>query len=279
MTAPAYRASTVVTGAMRTTITVTKPTGTVDGDIMIAPIYWQSGTVAMTTVPTGWTLKEATADPSLEYQTNYYWKRASGEPASWDWIIATSSWTNAMCISYSGGAAAGDPINVSALAIDTSPSGGTSPNVSDTTTVNECLSVYFGGNKSGGNWSSFPAGYTEREAAFDETICCCDDDIPTAGGTGNLAATCANADRKHSVVIAIAPFVAAVVDQEGFRFRNDDGNEAAATWAAAQDTNLARQVGVNTRLRVLLNTTGDVDSTQYQLEFRKIGVTPWSKVE
>ena len=59
------------------------------------------------------------------------------------------------------------------------------------------------------------------------------------------------------------------LEQEGFRFRNDDGNEAGATWIAEQDTNTERDKNTNTRLRILLNATGSIPSTQYQLEVKK----------
>lgn len=58
-------------------------------------------------------------------------------------------------------------------------------------------------------------------------------------------------------------------EQEGFRFREDDGSETTATWIAAQDTDISRARNTNTRLRVLVNTTDDTPSNQYQLEYKK----------
>ena len=65
------------------------------------------------------------------------------------------------------------------------------------------------------------------------------------------------------------------VEQEGFRFRSDDGSESAATWFAAQDTNIVQEKNINMRLRVLLNSTLDRGSEQYRLEFREVGGTTW----
>lgn len=61
------------------------------------------------------------------------------------------------------------------------------------------------------------------------------------------------------------------VQQEGYRFRADDGNETAATWVAAQDTAITRASATNTRLRTLVNSTGaaDPDTSQYQLEYKR----------
>ncbi|MBP9819701.1 hypothetical protein KBC79_03105 [Candidatus Woesebacteria bacterium] len=58
-------------------------------------------------------------------------------------------------------------------------------------------------------------------------------------------------------------------EQEGFRWRADDGSESAATWLASQDTNISRAVSTTTRLRTLVNATSDPDSNQYQLEYKK----------
>lgn len=68
------------------------------------------------------------------------------------------------------------------------------------------------------------------------------------------------------------------VEQEASRWRNDDGNEAGASWRAAQDT--AVNVGVSTtlRLRTLLNATGDPPSTPYRLEYRKTNSYDWRKL-
>lgn len=65
------------------------------------------------------------------------------------------------------------------------------------------------------------------------------------------------------------------VDQEGFRFRADDGSETTATGLAAQDVDVTQPINTNTRLRVLLNSTLDRGSEQYRLEYRKVGDPEW----
>lgn len=59
------------------------------------------------------------------------------------------------------------------------------------------------------------------------------------------------------------------MEQEGFRFRNDDGNETTATWYVAQDTNATKALAANLRLRLLANATGDPPNTLYKLYFKK----------
>lgn len=72
---------------------------------------------------------------------------------------------------------------------------------------------------------------------------------------------------------------AILVEQEGYRWRADDGEEASATWLAAQDTNIARAKTVNTRLRVILNGLDHVVGVLTpQLEYREVGGGAWTKI-
>lgn len=68
------------------------------------------------------------------------------------------------------------------------------------------------------------------------------------------------------------------VEQEGFRWRADDGSETTATWLAGQDVNVIRPVTTPTRLRVILNSTLDRGSENYRLEYRKVGDQTWEVV-
>ncbi len=69
-----------------------------------------------------------------------------------------------------------------------------------------------------------------------------------------------------------------LLEQEGFRWRADNGDEDGATWLDSQDVNITRSTLTNTRLRTIINATGDPGSNQYQLEYRKVGDTNWKKV-
>lgn len=69
-----------------------------------------------------------------------------------------------------------------------------------------------------------------------------------------------------------------VIELEGFRFRDDDGNETAASWLAAQDTDVSREISDITRLRVLLNVTNDPPTRQYQLEYKEDSGSTYKKV-
>ena len=71
----------------------------------------------------------------------------------------------------------------------------------------------------------------------------------------------------------------ATIEQEGFRWRDDNGSETAASWLAAQDSHISRIVGTNTRLRMLVNATNDPASNQYQLEYKLSTDAAYRKVE
>ncbi len=59
------------------------------------------------------------------------------------------------------------------------------------------------------------------------------------------------------------------ITQEGFRFRNDDGDEDGATWIASQDVSINRDIEIPTRLRILLDTADTPFSTQFKLHVSK----------
>jgi hypothetical protein len=68
------------------------------------------------------------------------------------------------------------------------------------------------------------------------------------------------------------------LDQEGFRFRNDDGDEASATWLDSQDANVTAPLDTNTRIRFVINGVGDPAATQFQLEAKLSNDSDWFKV-
>ena len=61
------------------------------------------------------------------------------------------------------------------------------------------------------------------------------------------------------------------LEQEGFRWRNDDGSESTANWAENPDTNHTVAKETRRRLRVLINATGDPAAAQFQLEYKEAG--------
>lgn len=58
-------------------------------------------------------------------------------------------------------------------------------------------------------------------------------------------------------------------EQEGFRFRDDDGSESTATWRVAQDVD--DSIGKNTtiRIRLLIDTDNSMLNGQYTLQYKR----------
>ena len=76
--------------------------------------------------------------------------------------------------------------------------------------------------------------------------------------------------------------MAAVLDQDSFRIRNDDGNETTATWKAAANTGASLEVDTNWRIRFLIQNTGDATkstngSQGWQLQYN-LNSAGWNDV-
>jgi hypothetical protein len=104
----------------------------------------------------------------------------------------------------------------------------------------------------------------------------------SAGATGSIAGSFTlssglSAWAGWTVRIPVTSVVA-TLDQEGFRWRNDDGTEATATWQAAQDAQMTGPGLTPVRLRFVVNATGDPATGAYQLEYRKVGESVWMPV-
>lgn len=91
-------------------ITVTKPTGTVDGDILFVWIGWYAA-VTIDSVPSGWNLLGQYIANTDRYAL--YYKVASSEGANWVWSFTATAKVRAVCSCYtSGDFNASDPIDV-----------------------------------------------------------------------------------------------------------------------------------------------------------------------
>lgn len=82
--------TTVDQSAGAATIVITKPTGTVDGDVLLAFIEY-AGNLALT-APGGWTLLDTADGGATNQRTSSYVKLASGEPSSWTWSASANIW-------------------------------------------------------------------------------------------------------------------------------------------------------------------------------------------
>ncbi|MEE8306586.1 MAG: hypothetical protein V3R81_04930, partial [Gammaproteobacteria bacterium] len=93
------------------------------------------------------------------------------------------------------------------------------------------------------------------------------------GGTDDLeifwqgASTIARTGRERTF-IALREEGGATWEQEGFRWRNDNANEASASWRQTQDVDDTVGKETNIRLRVLLDSTNDSPTVTRTLQYK-----------
>ena len=126
-------------GASSGTLTITKPTGTIAGDVMIASISVRPNTATIT-APSGWTLvRRVNNSNSTANSLAIYDKVAGGsEPASYSWTFSTSTGAAGGIQTFSGVDTV-NPIDVEAGQTTTSGTTHTAPSV--TTTVANTMLV------------------------------------------------------------------------------------------------------------------------------------------
>jgi hypothetical protein len=95
----------------------------------------------------------------------------------------------------------------------------------------------------------------------------------------NLTLTTENGTALASMIITYTEGGGtATLTQEGYRWRLDDGDQANATWAVAQDTGITAPANTVRRLRVLIDTSGDANAALFQLEYKEANDANYTKV-
>jgi hypothetical protein len=163
----AYRSRSDTTHAgapAGSTITLTKPTGTTDGDylLLIFEIAYGTNGLAVSSNPPGWTLfgwSGPVANGSGTYgYTLVYGKSASSEPASWDWVFNNApGFYNCQAVAFSGVSATTPYEQNSEVYASNQADGATISRTATTTGVNELLVTVFGSSQSTGD-----STYTEN---------------------------------------------------------------------------------------------------------------------
>lgn len=206
-----FRSVATVAYSARTNTTVVTPTGTVDGDILIAEVFiGNAGAVPTLTPPAGWTAigtNTSVAKGGFTGQFHMFWKRASTEGANYVFTHASAS-TQVSIASYSGCVTTGSPIG--AISSNTGTASTTTTATGITTTANNSRVLFA---QHGWDISSFspPAGMTER---FESLIYLADYLAGAVGATGSKTGTVIEApwaarlvELKSGSTVPIAPAV------------------------------------------------------------------------
>lgn len=190
-----------------TDLIITKPAGVIDGDVMVAAIGIDGGSgVAITSVPTGWSLVRRT-DNGTDVGLAVYYKVASSEGADYTWVFdIRAKHAGGIVAYYNNDASPFDQEDGQTTASSTDHAAPTiTPTVSDTMLV---ASYVINGAYT---WTA-DGSMTER---FDETSAVIglmsSDEVWASGATGTRTATASGAAIGVTHMLSLKPVAVADV--------------------------------------------------------------------
>jgi hypothetical protein len=187
----AFRAATAAANPTATTLTLTKPTNTTAGDVLIATVDARGNPTF--TAPSGWTLVRADNNPTVQTKSTYVRVAGASEPSSWTWTLNSAQAASGAVLAYTG-VNTTTPIDASAghTSTDWDNDVQTAPSVTTSTANAVVLSLFGTSNASSATAGS---GLTERaDAASTAGTYFVDSEVAdrvaaTAGATPTTTAT------------------------------------------------------------------------------------------
>jgi hypothetical protein len=187
----AYRSSSQQGNATGGALTVTRPTGTADGDILIVIAYLENGSNTWSSVGAGFTLVDERVNASSGFAASVWIKRAASEPTSWTWTPTSSGWRTVVVLAYSGGVGLGTILDAANGTTGNGATTASAPGVT-TTAANDLLVAAFT-NFQGAAWS-YSSGAANTERVDYGGVAAYDVIRATAGATGTTTATAGTVD-------------------------------------------------------------------------------------
>lgn len=190
-----------------TSITITKPTGTVSGDLLLGFVAHDGGSGAITD-PTGWTELHNLGSSGAKVKCQIAWLIAGGsEPADYTWSKSGGGETWCGKIFRISGHDGGTPIDTSAETQDAGTTTITCPTV--TTGRDDCLVFMSFGQDDTGVPYTHPGGTTEV-ADFDSVnnpcaLGICWFEHATAGATGTKDWTSGDTTESNAFTVSVQP--------------------------------------------------------------------------
>jgi len=248
------------------------------GDVRVIQINGSpdgTGTVGNISLPAGWTQAVAqttTGAASNSMHAVFYRQVQDGDPSSITVTHTQTQTIGAICATYAGVHSA--VLDVTPPAMTTGAGNAVSPSI--TTVTNGCRILRFAINDGAPGFTdaAIPAGTTLRGTMANNppsngmNMGFADAEQATAGATGTATWSGGASEEYVAATIALRP-ITVTYEQEGYRFRNDDGSESGATWKAAQDVAAETPKNTNIRIRVLSNATGDGAAATATLQFKR----------
>jgi hypothetical protein len=240
---PTYQSlATATRGSNGTSLTINKPTGTTQGDLLIA-ILSKDGTGAINT-PSGWTLinEGSSGTGSGNIRLGVFYKVAgASEPSSYTITWSDSEQAVGAILRYSN-FCTGNPINVSGSATGGSNTP-TAPSVTTTVADTLVLRIY-GADGDLGAGAGYPSGHTGRfsiESNSGSDTCsggAADRTQTAIGATGTAAfnLTGTGSERWRAVTLAIKPNPDCTITAPSSVCANSTGNSASVPTAGTGAT-------------------------------------------
>ena len=164
-------------------LSLTKPTGTADGDVVLILVYFEPDTCTVSISTGGWAVQSIANTGAFNLKA--FWKYASSEPASYTISndVAGDQWRTAVAVAYSGGTGTGTLLDISSSTQGDGVVSGAQTVPSVTTTINNDMVTFNYGNFSGSNPASMTGFCTNLRGAFGG-LCIADAVKTPAGATG-----------------------------------------------------------------------------------------------
>ena len=197
--------ATSSTSPSTTSLSISVPTTTHPGDVLLADVGAGGGSATSITAPAGWTPVDDTVNGASLHDTVYWHVAGASEPASYAWAIANLLIFPAAAaggMMAFGGVDIGSPIDVSLPATTTGTSL-TAPLVTTNVGGDELVSIYSWNG--GGTISTGPTGMgqqysravdPERTAGYDQAL-----GVAGSTGTRTLTISASAAGIMHSVAL------------------------------------------------------------------------------
>jgi RHS repeat-associated protein len=288
--APTLRTPCTTAVGSSGTATVTKPTGTVQGDLLVVGLAFEKGSDVTVTPPSGWTLIRRTNQSSNVGYATYRKLAGASEGASYAFALTNSpKWSIGACAI--AGADATTPIDVhnGASAASGNPS---APSV--TTAAANRLVLAFYANKKPATYSGYSSPAVERWDAPNTSgglpsNAMASYEQPAAGATGAKSATVSEQAEWVAQQIAIAPASASGPSTTRFLWDVNqglpqlalerDGNNSLLRSYTYGERRISQTAGSSTSyyhydpLGSVANMTASSGATQWTYAYEPFGAT------
>jgi uncharacterized repeat protein (TIGR01451 family) len=197
-----FRAASGTDGGGRT-LTVARPAGTQQDDVLVAAVYWDNSAPNTITPPSGFTLIRQDAGATTQAVSLYYHVASGTEPATYTWLATRSSGFTGIVAAYSNVDIA-NPIDAHGGQTGSGTSA-TAPSITTSTADDVLVGVW-------SSWNSNlsltpPGGMTTRQSySRSDPLTFAERAAPAAGATGTSTATAsANPNTWTAQVLALRP--------------------------------------------------------------------------